>query len=125
MLFNDDVEVITPDWIESLLEYAQQVTAPHVVVIGNAAQALHPIAGQGFNLGLRDAWELAQQVIEQRSQVGEPSMLARYAERRGFTVEPLSRTANIVVVSAALLLRITWAPGVGPHAGRRRYGRRP
>ena len=31
-----------------------------VVAIGNAAQSLHPVAGQGFNLGLRDAWELAQ-----------------------------------------------------------------
>ena len=34
--------------------------APGVVAIGNAAQTLHPVAGQGFNLGLRDAWELAQ-----------------------------------------------------------------
>ena len=34
--------------------------APGVVTIGNAAQTLHPVAGQGFNLGLRDAWELAQ-----------------------------------------------------------------
>lgn len=33
---------------------------PRVVAIGNAAQTLHPVAGQGFNLGLRDAWELAQ-----------------------------------------------------------------
>lgn len=31
-----------------------------VMRIGNAAQTLHPVAGQGFNLGLRDAWELAQ-----------------------------------------------------------------
>lgn len=35
-------------------------TTPGVVTIGNAAQTLHPVAGQGFNLGLRDAWELAQ-----------------------------------------------------------------
>lgn len=33
---------------------------PGVVAIGNAAQTLHPVAGQGFNLGLRDAWELAR-----------------------------------------------------------------
>jgi 2-octaprenyl-6-methoxyphenol hydroxylase len=41
------------------LRYATNVT-PGVVTIGNAAQTLHPVAGQGFNLGLRDAWELAQ-----------------------------------------------------------------
>ena len=33
---------------------------PGVLTIGNAAQTLHPVAGQGFNLGLRDAWELAR-----------------------------------------------------------------
>ena len=41
------------------LRYATH-TAPGVITIGNAAQTLHPVAGQGFNLGLRDAWELAQ-----------------------------------------------------------------
>ncbi|MCZ7566702.1 MAG: FAD-dependent monooxygenase [Burkholderiales bacterium] len=35
------------------------VVAPRVVAIGNAAQTLHPVAGQGLNLGLRDAFELA------------------------------------------------------------------
>ena len=38
--------------------------AGRVVVIGNAAQALHPVAGQGFNLGLRDAIDLAQGLAE-------------------------------------------------------------
>ena len=42
------------------LRYAAEDRAPGVVNIGNAAQTLHPVAGQGFNLGLRDAWELAQ-----------------------------------------------------------------
>lgn len=42
------------------LSYLKPVTAPHLVVIGNAAQTMHPVAGQGFNVGMRDAWELAQ-----------------------------------------------------------------
>src|SRR5690606_31605220 len=42
-----------------------QAAADHIVLIGNAAQTLHPVAGQGFNLGLRDAWELAEQVSGQ------------------------------------------------------------
>ena len=41
------------------LRYTTRDT-PGVITIGNAAQTLHPVAGQGFNLGLRDAWELAQ-----------------------------------------------------------------
>lgn len=35
-----------------------------VITIGNAAQTLHPVAGQGLNLGLRDAWELAEACLD-------------------------------------------------------------
>ena len=42
------------------LQFASAVAGPRWVVLGNAAQALHPIAGQGFNLGLRDVWVFAQ-----------------------------------------------------------------
>ena len=42
------------------LEFAPTAVGTRCVVLGNAAQALHPVAGQGFNLGLRDAAELAQ-----------------------------------------------------------------
>jgi len=35
------------------------------VWIGNTAQTLHPVSGQGFNLGLRDAWQLAEILLEQ------------------------------------------------------------
>jgi 2-octaprenyl-6-methoxyphenol hydroxylase len=41
------------------LRYAHRVAGNRHVLIGNAAQTLHPVAGQGFNLGLRDAYELA------------------------------------------------------------------
>jgi 2-octaprenyl-6-methoxyphenol hydroxylase len=37
--------------------------SPRVVRVGNAAQTLHPVAGQGLNLGLRDAWELAAELV--------------------------------------------------------------
>ena len=47
------------------------------VALGNAAQTLHPVAGQGFNLGLRDAWELAQIVLDApRDALGDDAMLA-------------------------------------------------
>jgi len=46
------------------LTRAAQTTAERTVLIGNAAQALHPVAGQGFNLGLRDAATLAELLAE-------------------------------------------------------------
>jgi len=51
------------------------------VYIGNAAQTLHPVAGQGLNLGLRDAWELAQ-IWRDAQDPGNAALLARYAARR-------------------------------------------
>jgi 2-octaprenyl-6-methoxyphenol hydroxylase len=65
------------------LEYARYPVATRTVVIGNAAQALHPIAGQGFNLGLRDAFELGQAIIRApRDALGSATMLAAFAARR-------------------------------------------
>ena len=62
----------------------QQVPMPHTVLLGNAAQTLHPVAGQGFNMGLRDAWELAQEILDAKpEELGSEAMLAAYrADRR-------------------------------------------
>jgi 2-octaprenyl-6-methoxyphenol hydroxylase len=65
------------------LEVARNTTVDRVAVIGNAAQALHPIAGQGFNLGLRDAFELASIIIDTPAiDLGSLRMLARYRAAR-------------------------------------------
>ncbi|HEY3180933.1 MAG TPA: FAD-dependent monooxygenase [Casimicrobiaceae bacterium] len=65
------------------LEVARPAVATRVVVVGNAAQSLHPIAGQGFNLGMRDAFELALTIIATpRDALGEGPMLAAYSRRR-------------------------------------------
>ncbi|HRQ05336.1 MAG TPA: FAD-dependent monooxygenase [Nitrosomonas halophila] len=68
------------------LKYASAVTSQRTVLIGNAAQTLHPVAGQGFNLGLRDAWELVDEIRHMPAGVaGEPGsarMLAMYNQRR-------------------------------------------
>jgi 2-octaprenyl-6-methoxyphenol hydroxylase len=49
------------------------------VYIGNAAQTLHPVAGQGLNLGLRDAWHLARSLMQGNS---VPEALRRFAAQR-------------------------------------------
>jgi len=57
--------------------------APRVLAIGNAAQTLHPVAGQGLNLGLRDAWELARMLLDvAKEEIGAPHLLARFARSR-------------------------------------------
>ena len=55
--------------------------ARRAVYIGNAAQTLHPVAGQGLNLGLRDAWDLSR-VFIQSADPGDARTLARYAASR-------------------------------------------
>ena len=66
-----------------ILRYARKLVAAHQVMIGNAAQTLHPVAGQGFNLGLRDAWELAELVRDcKRETLGSIDMLKRYQAGR-------------------------------------------
>jgi 2-octaprenyl-6-methoxyphenol hydroxylase len=60
---------------------ALEHTGERVALIGNAAQALHPVAAQGFNLGLRDAAVLAE-LIAAASDPGAASVLAQFAARR-------------------------------------------
>jgi 2-octaprenyl-6-methoxyphenol hydroxylase len=67
------------------LRYGRIDPAPRVLAIGNAAQTLHPVAGQGLNLGLRDAWELAQMLLDAaKEEIGAPRFLTRYARSRSF-----------------------------------------
>lgn len=64
-----------------LLSRATQTVAPRTALVGNAAQSLHPVAGQGFNLGLRDAAVLAE-LIADAADAGDAGMLAEYQRRR-------------------------------------------
>ena len=58
-------------------------TAPHLAIIGNAAQTMHPVAGQGFNVGMRDAWTLADLIISPpQGSLGSSSMLTTYSKLR-------------------------------------------
>jgi 2-octaprenyl-6-methoxyphenol hydroxylase len=71
------------------LSRADAAVAQRTVLIGNAAQSLHPVAGQGFNLALRDAAALAE-LVAAGGDPGIPALLDRYAQgraldRRGVT----------------------------------------
>ncbi|HET9190293.1 MAG TPA: 2-octaprenyl-6-methoxyphenyl hydroxylase [Rudaea sp.] len=62
--------------------YAQRIVAPRTVLVGNAAQTLHPIGAQGFNLGLRDALTLAESLVDRTGDPGAAALLANYADHR-------------------------------------------
>ncbi|MGH8802734.1 MAG: FAD-dependent monooxygenase, partial [Casimicrobiaceae bacterium] len=95
------------------LDTASPITARRVAVIGNAAQSLHPIAGQGFNLGLRDAWELARTIERTpRSELGEDAMLATHRRNRR-----VDRSAGIFFTDGLVRLFASRAPLVSASRG--------
>ena len=64
---------------------AARTTAQRTVLVGNAAQTVHPIGAQGFNLGLRDALtlsELLREAVAAHADPGDAALLARHVERR-------------------------------------------
>ena len=64
---------------------AQEQVRPHLVLLGNSAHSLHPVAGQGFNLALRDAAALAEQINQafiESKPVGQWSVVQRYYQQQ-------------------------------------------
>jgi 2-octaprenyl-6-methoxyphenol hydroxylase len=64
---------------------AEKMVSGRAVIIGNASHQLHPVAGQGFNLGLRDVVVLAEMLIQQYEDgqdIGAADFLSRYARAR-------------------------------------------
>ncbi|MBK7687061.1 MAG: FAD-dependent monooxygenase [Rhodocyclaceae bacterium] len=66
------------------LRWREEVIAERQVWLGNAAQTLHPVAGQGFNLALRDVWELTRHLsaLSREKDLGAQSVLRAYAQSR-------------------------------------------
>jgi 2-octaprenyl-6-methoxyphenol hydroxylase len=64
-----------------LIEAEEQVR-PHLAVLGNAAHALHPIAGQGFNLSMRDVQALAETLLASQAGLGDFATLRGYQQRQ-------------------------------------------
>jgi 2-octaprenyl-6-methoxyphenol hydroxylase len=68
------------------------------ISIGNAAQTLHPVAGQGLNLGLRDAWELAQRLraATGREAIGSAAFADEYARARRLDARATIRMTDLL-----------------------------
>lgn len=102
------------------LTRAHTAIAPRLAVIGNAAQGLHPIAGQGFNLGLRDAAALAEVLADAKVEfgthfdAGDGLLLERYREwREGDQQRIVQFTDGLVRLFAQPLTPIRWVRDVG------------
>nr|WP_211161330.1 FAD-dependent monooxygenase [Aromatoleum bremense] len=65
------------------LRYRRHPVGARTVWLGNAAQTLHPVAGQGFNLALRDVWALADTLLRHPGDPGGAAVLDAYADARG------------------------------------------
>ena len=72
-------------------------TGDRAVYVGNAAQTLHPVAGQGLNLGLRDAWELAH-ALRGAPDPGDTAVLRTYAARRRLDAFATIRLTDLLAV---------------------------
>jgi len=80
------VKPVSPRWTYPLtLKFAERFTDDRLALVGDAARGIHPIAGQGFNLGVRDAAVLADVLVDAKRaglDLGAPATLQRYERWR-------------------------------------------
>lgn len=78
-----------------VLRVREKSVAERAVYIGNAAQTLHPVAGQGLNVGLRDAWDLAQ-IMREAPDPGDAAVLRRFSVRRRLDATAAVRVTDLL-----------------------------
>ena len=88
---------------------AETTVSPRVALIGNAAHTLHPVAGQGFNLGMRDAMALAELISTaavRGGDIGGEALLRTYAQSRRRDHQRVIRVTDML----AQLFTFQWPP---------------
>ncbi|MES2897957.1 MAG: UbiH/UbiF/VisC/COQ6 family ubiquinone biosynthesis hydroxylase [Pseudomonadota bacterium] len=80
------------------LQLAERLTGPRAALLGDAAHGIHPIAGQGLNLGLKGAAALAEVLVEASrlgEDIGSELVLERYARWRNFDTVMLAAATDV------------------------------
>jgi 2-octaprenyl-6-methoxyphenol hydroxylase len=84
--FLGEIEPIGPRWAYPLgLLQAERYVSQRLALVGEAAHVIHPIAGQGLNIAIRDVAALAELIVDQRRRgldIGDDSVLEQYQRRR-------------------------------------------
>ncbi|WP_024608974.1 2-octaprenyl-6-methoxyphenyl hydroxylase [Pseudoalteromonas sp. TAB23] len=75
----------------------ESLTAHRTVVIGNAAHAIHPIAGQGFNLGLRDVQVLSNLIANSQHDLGSHAFTREYSKKRSDDIKTVMSLTDALV----------------------------
>jgi 2-octaprenyl-6-methoxyphenol hydroxylase len=93
------LEVVGPTFVYPLaLQLAERLSAPRAALLGDAAHGIHPIAGQGLNLGLKDAAALAEVMVDAArlgEDIGAEAVLDRYARWRRFDNVMLAAATDV------------------------------
>jgi 2-octaprenyl-6-methoxyphenol hydroxylase len=96
---------------------ADNMVVGRTVIIGNAVHQLHPVAGQGFNLGMRDVAQLAEMLQTQQQKqadIGDKAMLKQYAESRQKDHDhTIGFTDNVVKIFSSDWLPMAAARSIG------------
>ena len=99
--FLGEVELVAPRFVYPLsLWLADAMYAPRLALIGDAAHAIHPIAGQGLNLGLKDVAALAEVIADAArlgEDIGSEAVLERYARWRRFDNTMVAASTDLFV----------------------------
>ena len=116
--FLGPVRAIGPRWSYPLgLMHAERYIDERMALIGDAAHAIHPLAGQGLNLGIRDVAALAEVLVDARRlglDIGFGEVLSRYERWR--------RTDNVVLAAVTDGLNRLFSNTIGPFALARGLG---
>jgi 2-octaprenyl-3-methyl-6-methoxy-1,4-benzoquinol hydroxylase/2-octaprenylphenol hydroxylase len=88
-----DLEVVSEVLTFPLIERsANEYAKDNLVLVGDAAHNIHPLAGQGVNLGFSDVEELTEQILSSDKPIGNYNTLRKYARSRRFENEIMAKT---------------------------------